>query len=283
MIKNILLADSGTEKSEEMLKSLMDLPSLKGASITILNVVSAKSSTEDITAKMEEGGRLLGKAIEKLKLDPNQVSTILRQGEPKDTVLKVADEIDANLIIMGSRALGRLEAILSNSVSQYVFQLTNRPMLLIKDDIYVKKLKRVMVGLDKSEAAQYCLDLALFMLRDSKGCELLLTRVNPDLAPNLKLSKEDMEKNPIIAPAVAKAKRQGIPYRCVVTGGRPGKQLCNLAEEYNIDLLIIGSPDRRPSIAKSLPNLELLLGTSLSDYVRVKTPCPLLLARKEVV
>lgn len=40
---------------------------------------------------------------------------------------------------MGSRGLGRLQAILENSVSQYVFQLTSRPMLLVKDDIYVKK------------------------------------------------------------------------------------------------------------------------------------------------
>ena len=50
-----------------------------------------------------------------------------------------------------------------------------------------------------------------------------------------------------------------------------------------MELLLLGSPDRRPSIAKSLPDLDRLLGTSLSDYIRVNAPCPVLLARKEGV
>jgi nucleotide-binding universal stress UspA family protein len=73
----------------------------------------------------------------------------------------------------------------------------------------------------------------------------------------------------------------GVNYRCIVTGGRPAEQLCKLVDEYNIDLLVLGSPDRRPSIAKSLPDLDRLLGTSLSDYVRVNANCPVLLARTE--
>jgi nucleotide-binding universal stress UspA family protein len=44
-------------------------------------------------------------------------------------------------------------------------------------------------------------------------------------------------------------------------------------------LLILGSPDRRPSIAKGLPDLDRLLGTSVSDYVRVYANCPVLMAR----
>jgi len=47
-----------------------------------------------------------------------------------------------------------------------------------------------------------------------------------------------------------------------------------------VDLLFLGSPDRRPSVAKSLPDLDRLLGSSLSDYVRVNANCPVLLARR---
>jgi len=196
-------------------------------------------------------------------------------------VCEVADEINADLIIMGSRGLKRLEAILENSVSQYVFQLTNHAMLLVKDDIYIKRIKRVMVALDKSAAAEYALDLALELLRDYPEGEIIFARVNPDLKPDLlPLSRQEMENNPVIAPAIAKAKRFGIAYRCIVTGGKPGEQICNLAEEYGVDLLMLGSPDRRPSVAKSLPDLDRLLGTSLSDYIRVNATCPVLLARR---
>ncbi|MBZ8178599.1 universal stress protein [Oscillatoria salina] len=280
MIQKILFADSGTGHSEELLKYLMEIPSLKNASIAILHVVSPQVSSNAMTDKWEEGGKILANSLQNLQLDPTKVSTMLRQGDPKDTVCKVAEEIDADLIIMGSRGLKRLESILENSVSQYVFQLTDRPMLLVKDDIYVKKLKRVMVAMDRSEAAQQCLDLALFLVRDIPGGELLLVRVNPDLKKELlPIPPQEAEKNPVLAPAVAKVKRLGISYRCIVTAGRPGEEICQVAADNNVDLLMLGSPDRRPSIAKALPDLDRLLGTSLSDYVRVYADCPVLLTR----
>ena len=281
MIKKILFATSGTGQNQEMLKYLLELPALQSASITMLHVIPSKTTgKEDLTAKKEEGEKLLQDTISALKLDPNKVTTILEEGEPKDIVCKKATELEADLIIMGSRGLKRLQSILENSVSQYVFQLTERPMLLVKDDIYVKKIKRVMVAIDKSNSAQHALDVALFMLRDTKGVQLSLVRVNPDLNTSLlPLSKEEIENNPILAPALAKARKVGIDCRGIVTGGKPSKQICNLAEENNIDLLIIGSPDRRPSVAKVLPDLDRLLGSSLSDYVRVNATCPVLLAR----
>ena len=282
MLEKILYAESGTDNTQEMLKLLMDLPAIKRSSLTILHAVPPQITSEADTAQWEAGSTLVTNTIKNLNLDTSKISTILRQGEPKDTVCQVADELDVDLIIIGSRGLKRLEAILQNSVSQYVFQLTNHSMLLVKDDIYVKKIKRVMVALDKSDAAQYCLDLTLFLLRDYPNCEIILARVNPDLDPELlPLSKSEMENNPVLAPAVAKIKSFGIPYRCIVTGGKPGEKICNLAQEYNVDLLVIGSPERRPSVARSLPDLDRLLGTSLSDYVRVNTPCPVLLARKD--
>jgi nucleotide-binding universal stress UspA family protein len=281
MLQKILYTDSGTGHTREMLDVLMDIPTLKQASLTLLHVVPPQITADALTEKWEEGNKVIANILETVHLDPSKVSTLLRQGEPKDVVCHVADEIDADLIIMGSRGLNRLEAILENSVSQYVFQLTNRPMLLVKDDIYVKKIKRVMVALDKSSAADYALELALFILR-TYPAELILARVNPDLRPELlPLSQKETEENPVIAAAVAKAKRLNIPYRTVVTGGKPGEQICRIAEEYHADLLILGSPDRRPSVAKSLPDLDRLLGTSLSDYVRVKANCPILLARRD--
>lgn len=282
MLEKILYVDSGTGNTQEMLKALMDIPSVKKAAITILHVVPPQITTDAVAEKWEEGNQVIASVLKNVPIEPSKVSTMLSQGEPKDVVCQVADELNADLIIMGSRGLKRLEAILENSVSQYVFQLTNHPMLLVKDDIYIKKIKRVMVALDKSSAADAALELALFLLRGYPEGELLLTRVNPDLKPELlPLSKTEVENNPVIAPAIAKAKRMGIPYRCIVTGGKPGEQICQLAEENNVDLLMLGSPDRRPSVAKSLPDLDRLLGTSLSDYVRVNANCPVLLARKE--
>jgi nucleotide-binding universal stress UspA family protein len=265
MLKKILYADSGAENAQDMLKILLQLPALKGSELSILRVISPKTKEEE-TEGIDTAESKIKELIDKLDIPVNQITTLVEEGEPKTTVLNKAKEIDADLIIMGSRGLGKLQSILSNSVSQYVFQLTERSMLLVKDDIYVKRLKRVMVALDKSPAAQYALDLAIFLLQGYTDGEIFLTRINPDLSSNATLSKEEMENDSLLATAAAKVKRMGF---------------CALAEENNIDLLLLGSPERRPSIAKSLPDIDRLLGSSLSDYIRIKAECPVLLARQE--
>ncbi|MDZ8023173.1 MAG: universal stress protein [Nostoc sp. SerVER01] len=280
MIEKILLAVSGLGHAEEMLKTLKEIPSIQSAKVTVLHVVPAQSTAATMTAKWEDGGKILANAIQTLNLDPSQVSSILRQGDPKDVVCQVADEIDADLIIMGSRGLKRLQSILSNSVSQYVFQLSSRPMLLVKDDIYVKRIKRIMVAIDNSDAAKNCLKLALFLLRDIQGGELILANIATDLGgKKSEITQVTSDKNPVLAAAVAEAEKIGIKPRCYISSGKPGEEICRLSEELNVDLLLLGSPDRRPSIAKSFVDIDRLVGASLSDYVRVNASCPVLLAR----
>lgn len=279
MIKKILLAVSGLGHAEEMMKTLKEIPAIQQADVTVLHVVPAQTTAQVMTAKWEEGGRILGSAIETVNLELNKATAILRQGDPKDVVCQVADEIDADLIIMGSRGLKRLQSILSNSVSQYVFQLSSRPMLLVKDDIYIKKIKRVMVAIDGSESAKECLKLALFLTRDIKGSQLILTYVDKMPSKAAEGSTTVAENNPILVPAIAEAKRQGVQTRAVVSAGKPAEEICRLAQDNDVDLLIIGSPDRRPSIAKSFVDIDRLVSSSLSDYVRVNATCPVLLAR----
>ncbi len=273
MIERILIAVAGRGKNEEMLKYLMEIPPFQRASVTVLHVVPPQVTAEAMSAKLEEGGKILAEAVQSLNLSPEKVTARLKQGDAKDVVLQVAQEENSDLIIMGSRALGRLQAILENSVSQYVFQLADRPMLLVKDDVYVKKINRIMVAMDKSGSAQQSLNLALSLIRDIKGGQLILAHVNP---PDPTASPDS---DPVLAAAANEAKKYGIATRCLTATGKAGEQICKLAEDLNVDLLMLGSPDRRPSIAKGLPDLDRLLGTSLSDYVRVYASCPVLLTR----
>jgi nucleotide-binding universal stress UspA family protein len=277
MIQNILIAVAGLGKCERMLKNLMEIPAIQGANVTILHVVTPQVTAELMAEKLTAGGQILAEAIEFLKLDPAKVNVRLKQGDPKDTVCQIAEEENSDLIIMGSRGLNRLESILSNSVSQYVFQLTSRPMLLVKDDVDIRRINRIMVGYNNSPDAQASLKLALSLLKDIKGSQLILIQVKTDKKAADAITKPELD--PILAPAISEAKRLGVAYKCIVTAGDPGKEICKAAEDLNVDLIAIGSPERRPSIAKNLPDLDRLLGGSLSDYVRVKAPCPVLLNR----
>lgn len=283
MINKILLADSGAGQSEQVLQALVELPAIQQATVTVMHVVPPRVTSEEMQAKREEGAKMLARAVETLYMRPQQfaaVTTMLREGDPKDEVLRAAEEIDADLIIMGSRGLKRLQSILENSVSQYVFQLTSRPMLLVKDDIYVHRINRIMVAVDNSTASQECLNLAISLIQDVKGGKLILAHVNPELQGRGEATAQDAEKDPALATAVELLKRKGIPYQCLISAGKPGEEICRMAQTANVDLLMLGSPDRRPSIARSLPDLDRLLGISLSDYVRVYAYCPVLFVRQ---
>lgn len=283
MIQNILLADSGNGQSEKMLNALMELPSIRRTTVTVLHVVPPQVTTEAMQEKREEGIRTLAKSVEALHQDSSRfaaVNTILREGEPKDEVCRVAEEIDTDLLIMGSRGLTRLQSILENSVSQYVFQLSSKPMLLVKDDVYVKRINRVMVALNRSAAAQESLNLAVRLLQDVKGGKLILAHINPELSGQSTLTAAEAERDPILSPAIAIAKQRGLTFQCMASSGKPAQEICRIAEDSNADLLVLGSPDRRPTVAKSLPDLDRLLGKSVSDYVRVHAPCPVMFVRK---
>jgi nucleotide-binding universal stress UspA family protein len=274
MIEKILVAVAGRGLCEEMVNMLMDIPAFQGASITLLHVVNPETIADNMAAKLEEGGKILAEAVQFIKVDPSKVNPRLKQGDPKTVVCEVAEEENADLIIIGSRALGRLRAILEGSVSQYVFQLASRPMLLVKDDTYVKRINRVMVAMNKSPEAQQSLELALAFTRNVPGSQLILAHVNPPKAID---RPEDDE---VLAAAAAEAKKYGINYRLFTSSGKAGPEICRIVEDTNADLLLLGSPDRRPNIAKSLVDLDRLLGSSLSDYVRVNADCPVLLVRR---
>jgi Universal stress protein UspA and related nucleotide-binding proteins len=137
-----------------------------------------------------------------------------------------------------------------------------------------------MVVLDPSEEGKNSLQLAINLVNQIPGGQLILSYVRRDVSG--KSSQDytsDAEKEPNLAAAKAEAKKMGIKYRCVTASGKPGPEICKISQELNVDLLILGSPDRRPSIAKSLVDLDKLLGNSLSDYVRVYSNSPVLLIR----
>ena len=281
MIEKILLASSGQGNTEKMFKALLEIPMIQRSQITVLKVIPPQKSANEMGDQFTDGEQQLAETIARLGIESTKVTPMLREGEPKDMVCKVADEIEASLIIMGSRGLGGLKAILKNSVSQYVFQLSSRPMLLVKDDLYsIRPIKRVLVALDKSDIAKESLKVAIALTRDIPDSELIFVHALSNLRSSMdEAINAKPETDPVLAPAIADAKRYRIDYRCLAPEGKPGQRICALADELNVNLLILGSPDRRPSIAKGLPDIDRLLGSSLSDYVRINAPCPVLLTR----
>ena len=277
MFRNLLIADSGKGHVEEMIRMLRDIPGFASTRLNLLHVVSDQNSS-NLQEHWKEGGALLAEAVQRLGLNPGDVNTILRQGDTKQTVLKVADELDADLIVMGSRGLGRLQSILANSTSQYVFQLSTRPMLLVRDDLYVRHINRLMVGIDGTGVGDDALKLACELAKSIPGCVLHGVHVSHhDLAPS---RSGNSPSNSLLEKAKQRARQFGVDLQTVHRTGDIARGLCAAAEELNADMVVIASQDRRPLVARGLVDLDRLLGGSVSDFVRVHAPAPVLLVRE---
>lgn len=277
MFRNLLIADSGKGPVEEMVRMLRDIPGFAQARLNLLHVVPEQAG-DDLQDHWQRGAALLAAAVAKLGLDPADVNTILRQGDTKQTVLKVADELDADLIVMGSRGLGRLQSILANSASQYVFQLSTRPMLLVRDDLYVRHVNRLLVGIDGTGVGDDALKLACELARDIPGCTLTGVHISHhDLTPS---RQGQSPLDSLLQQASQRARSYGVELKTLHKTGDIGRVICEAAKEVEADLLVIASQDRRPLVARGLVDLDKLLGSSVSDYVRVHAPAPVLLVRE---
>jgi nucleotide-binding universal stress UspA family protein len=277
VFRTLLIADSGTGHVEEMVRMLRAIPPCRQAKVHLLHVISEQGQ-EDAQSHRRKAQELIQDAVGRMGLQPAEVTSLVREGDTKTTVLKVADELNADLIVMGSRGLNRLQSILSNSASQYVFQLSTRPMLLVRDDIYVRAINRVMVTVDGTGVGDDAIKLACELVREIPGGTLTGIHVSrQDITPS-RGGKSPADE--VLGRAVQRARNMGVELQPLHQSGNIGRQVCEAAKEAKADLLVMASQDRRPLVAKGLVDLDRLLGSSVSDYIRVHSPAPVLLVRE---
>ena len=278
MFRNLLIADSGKGHVEEMVRMLQDIPSLKAASVSLLHVVPEQSKA-GADGHRVDADYLIQSAITRMGLEPKQVKSIVREGDTKQMVLKVAEEEGSDLIVMGSRGLGRLQSILANSTSQYVFQLSTRPMLLVRDDLYVRHVNKVMVTIDGTGVGDDALRTACELVREIPGGTLVGVHVIRQETTPSRGGRTKADE--LLDGAAKKAHSYNIDFKpMTIQGNDIGRSVCQAAKDLNADLLVIASQDRRPLVARGLVDLDKLLGGSVSDYIRVHAPAPVLLVRE---
>ena len=86
----------------------------------------------DLAALRERAVRTLkGAPSQDLSKRGIEHSVLVREGMPLDVLVQVADEVDADLIVVGARRLGLLEALVLGSTSSRLAQRTRRPVVVI--------------------------------------------------------------------------------------------------------------------------------------------------------
>ena len=93
----------------------------------------AMTDWEKLAAEVKRAGEVAAKrtaaVLAGLKAP---VETVVRQGAPADEILQAAEELHADLIIMGSRGWGQLKAMLLGSISEHVLHHATCPVLIAR-------------------------------------------------------------------------------------------------------------------------------------------------------
>jgi nucleotide-binding universal stress UspA family protein len=134
----ILLATDGSEDAALATKAAIDLSNQSGAELHIVHVgrSSFRLSPKEYRAAAREKIDELAKAVEEaggdvtethLSIDDSQTP-----GNEAEHITGVAEELGADLIVIGSRGLGGMKRLLMGSVSESVVKHAHCPVLVMR-------------------------------------------------------------------------------------------------------------------------------------------------------
>lgn len=135
MFKTVLFPVDLSREAREAAQTAIAIVKTFGSRLVIVSVLETPPEGQEpihpeMTSK-EAVTQLLEGAKAMFAQEGIQGETILREGIPAFTICDVADEINADLIIIGCRGTGLTEEGASDSVSNRVINLSPCPILVV--------------------------------------------------------------------------------------------------------------------------------------------------------
>ena len=140
MFERILLAVDGSEHAIRAAKVAAEMAHcMKSVEIRIVvaydpipSFLGEPNLQAAINARLNEAQGILKKAVELVGNSHIDVHTELIEGDEAEAILEVAKTRKSDVIIMGSRGLGRLAGLLLGSTSQKVVSHAPCPVLIVR-------------------------------------------------------------------------------------------------------------------------------------------------------
>lgn len=146
----ILLATDGSENASLASSTATDLAKSTNSELHVVYVghmpsifyesPGAMALDPDLQSRMEEDAEEAAKTklkqqVQKIREADTEVARIhARVGFPAAEIVRVAEELGAGLIVMGSRGLGGLSRALMGSVSDSVIRHAHCPVLVVRSE-----------------------------------------------------------------------------------------------------------------------------------------------------
>lgn len=137
MFKTVLFPVDQSRESREAVDTVANVVKTYSSRLVLLSVVESLETEEAATVADREMtspeaiAKLLSGAKALFQQQGVEAEVIEREGIPAFVICDVADEVEANLIVMGCRGLGLTEEGVSESVTNRVINLSPCPVLVV--------------------------------------------------------------------------------------------------------------------------------------------------------
>ena len=141
LITKILIGYDGSKAGDKALDYAIGIAKTFNAKLYILHVIEEgriaiapdSSMYPALIDTMEKQGRdLVNKAVERARSQGVNAEGLLEMGtDAAETIINVANNLNVDLIVVGSRGLKGLTRFLLGSVSEKVVRYANRPVLVV--------------------------------------------------------------------------------------------------------------------------------------------------------
>ena len=133
----------------------------KDSRLHVVHVVDDDQPDDLIRIEKREAERLLGEQISSMpELQGTRSRALVVTGDPFDGILKAANEVNADLIVMGSHRKQMLLEIFTGTTIERVARKGNFPVLMVNHEAQ-RKYTNVVASTDMSENSANALKVAL--------------------------------------------------------------------------------------------------------------------------
>ena len=154
MYKKVLLAYDGSIEGRRALREGARIAQLCGAEVFLLAVVEVSAGTGTleggfvipITEQIEIYKKVLGEGVDRIKAMGFSPTARLGMGEAGREIAGVAEEIGANLVVVGHRPDGPLARWWFSSVGTYLVKNLRCSVLVAQTEIGDDEFSRLLAG-----------------------------------------------------------------------------------------------------------------------------------------
>lgn len=143
-VKKILVPIDGSEGAKKAVDDAINLAKLCKSEIDFVYVANVNgcvggyplSDSDDYPNAILDDVIRIGKELldgaKAMVPEEIKVTTHCVKGEPEEQIIKIADEVTCDMIVMGSRGLSAFKSAFLGSVSQYVVEHAKCPVMVVK-------------------------------------------------------------------------------------------------------------------------------------------------------